>query len=140
MMNSVDELYPLIRFLRIKPYNDWGRFDIEFGKVGSVRFKQPKDRNANDATQPMRAKREHTRDAAMTRLHVFLKSAMLRRKKDTEIDGKPICDLPPKHLRLENVEFSEDENALYRAIETRTQITVNKYLQKGTVTNNYANV
>jgi hypothetical protein len=34
MMNSVDELYPLIRFLRIKPYNDSGRFQYDIAKVG----------------------------------------------------------------------------------------------------------
>ena len=33
MMNSIDELYPLLRFLKIKPYNDWSRFNQEIGKV-----------------------------------------------------------------------------------------------------------
>jgi SNF2 family DNA or RNA helicase len=33
MMNSIDELFPLLRFLKIKPYNDWHRFNQEIGKV-----------------------------------------------------------------------------------------------------------
>lgn len=33
MMNSIDELYPLIRFLRIKPYNDLARFNWDIAKV-----------------------------------------------------------------------------------------------------------
>lgn len=36
MMNSVDELYPLIRFLRIKPYNDWLKFNNSIAK--SVKY------------------------------------------------------------------------------------------------------
>jgi SNF2 family DNA or RNA helicase len=33
MMNSIDELFPLLRFLRVDPYNDWSRFNQEIGKV-----------------------------------------------------------------------------------------------------------
>lgn len=33
MMNSVDELYPLLRFLRVDRYNDWEMFSIDIGKV-----------------------------------------------------------------------------------------------------------
>jgi hypothetical protein len=33
MMNSIDELYPLLRFLRVSRYNDWKLFSIEIGKV-----------------------------------------------------------------------------------------------------------
>jgi hypothetical protein len=33
MMNSIDELYPLLRFLRVSRYNDWKTFSIEIGKV-----------------------------------------------------------------------------------------------------------
>ena len=33
MMNSVDELYPLLRFLQISPYMDWNQFSKDIGKV-----------------------------------------------------------------------------------------------------------
>lgn len=33
MMNSVDELYPMLRFLRISPYNDWQKFNQDIGRV-----------------------------------------------------------------------------------------------------------
>jgi SNF2 family DNA or RNA helicase len=33
IMNSVDELYPLLRFLRVDRYNDWKRFSSDIGKV-----------------------------------------------------------------------------------------------------------
>jgi hypothetical protein len=32
-MNSIDELYPLLRFLRVSRYNDWKLFSTEIGKV-----------------------------------------------------------------------------------------------------------
>lgn len=32
MMNSLDELYPLVRFLGIKPYNVWTKFSLEISK------------------------------------------------------------------------------------------------------------
>jgi SNF2 family DNA or RNA helicase len=33
MMNSVDELYSLIRFLRIRPYDDFNLFNTQIGKA-----------------------------------------------------------------------------------------------------------
>jgi hypothetical protein len=33
MMNSIDELYPMLRFLRVSRYNDWKLFSMEIGKV-----------------------------------------------------------------------------------------------------------
>jgi SNF2 family DNA or RNA helicase len=58
---------------------------------------------------------------------------MLRRQKNTEIDGKPIINLPPKHIALDNVEFSDDEMAIYKALETKSKIKMNKYLDKDSV-------
>lgn len=36
MMNSVDELYPLLRFLRVSPYMDWQQFNTDIAKVSSM--------------------------------------------------------------------------------------------------------
>ena len=33
MMNSVDELYPLLRFLKAEPYCTWNKFSLEIAKV-----------------------------------------------------------------------------------------------------------
>lgn len=58
---------------------------------------------------------------------------MLRRQKTTEIDGRPIVNLPPKHITVDNVEFSDDEMAIYKALETKSQLKLNKYLDKNSV-------
>ncbi|KAF9691927.1 hypothetical protein EKO04_009833 [Ascochyta lentis] len=121
MMNSIDELFPLIRFLRIPPYNDWSRFNQEFGK-------------------PLRNTHADTRKRAMQRVQVLLKSLMLRRQKDSLVDGHIVCKLPPKHLSKEPVEFSDEEMEIYKALETKSQLQLNKYLEKGTLSANYANV
>jgi SNF2 family DNA or RNA helicase len=38
------------------------------------------------------------------------------------------------------VEFEDEEHALYKALETKSQLQMNKFLERGTVTANYANV
>ncbi|KAF2677579.1 hypothetical protein K458DRAFT_423835 [Lentithecium fluviatile CBS 122367] len=121
MMNSIDELFPLIRFLKIAPYNVWGRFSYDISK-------------------PLKTNKEGPRNRAMGRVQAVLKSIMLRRGKTTLVDGKQICEIPPKHTNLQPVEFSDAEYELYKAIETNSQLQLNKYLQRGTVNNNYANV
>lgn len=35
MMNKVDELYPLLRFLKINPYSDWTKYNWDIVKVSS---------------------------------------------------------------------------------------------------------
>jgi SNF2 family DNA or RNA helicase len=79
MMNGVHELYSLIHFLRIKPYNDYTRFNSEFGCL----------------TKNSRASRA-TEKNAMRKLQAVLKAIMLRRLKSSTIDGQPILVLPPK--------------------------------------------
>ena len=122
MMNGVNELYSLVRFLRIKPYHDAKRFSVDFGSL-----------SAKKATN-------YQRDNAMKQLQVLLKAIMLRRMKTSEIDGKPILTLPPKVEHSEHVVFSPEEDAFYKALESKSQVTFNKYLRAGTVGKNYTNI
>ncbi|KAF8854292.1 hypothetical protein BDZ45DRAFT_747658 [Acephala macrosclerotiorum] len=122
MMNNVGELYSLIHFLRIKPYNEWTRFNEEFGML-------TKDsRNRYDL------------DKIMRKLQAVLKAILLRRTKTSLIDGKPIITLPAKTEEIQHVVFSEEEQDFYKALETKTQLQFNKYLKAGTVGKNYSNV
>ncbi|KAL2158389.1 hypothetical protein VTH06DRAFT_4437 [Thermothelomyces fergusii] len=123
MMNGVSELYPLIRFLRIRPYSDFRTFQADF-KVLSAKS------HVSD----------YTRDNAMRKLQAVLKAMMLRRMKDSMIDGKPILTLPPRTESSERVEFSEDERQFYQDLETRSRVQFNKFLRAGTVGKNYSNI
>lgn len=67
----------------------------------------------------------------MRRAQALLKSMMLRRQKTTIIDGKEICTIPPKEIHHHEVPFSRDEQELYQAIENRSQVEFNRYLQSG---------
>ena len=49
-----------------------------------------------------------------------------------------ILVLPPRTTEVENPVFSEDEQAFYTALETKTQITFNRYLKAGTVGTSYS--
>ena len=91
----------------------WGKFSSEISKLLKT--------NASDL---------HSR--AMGRVQAVLKSIMLRRGKTTIVDGKQICEIPPKHTHMQSVRFSEPERALYNAVETSSQLRLNRYLKKGT--------
>jgi SNF2 family DNA or RNA helicase len=69
----------------------------------------------------------------MNRVQILLKAVMLRRQKTSVVDGKPILNLPSKHIVLDNVEFDDDESSLYKALEAKSQIQFNKYLKQGSV-------
>ncbi len=121
MMNNVGELYSLIRFLRIKPYNVLERFNKDF-------------------TNPLKRESDTGKGKAMQQLQALLKAILLRRTKKSKIDGKPILSLPERTTEAEHAVFDEDEQAFYKALESRTQLQFNKYLRAGTVGRNYSNV
>lgn len=121
MMNSIDELYSLIRFLRIAPYSAWSRFNSDIGR-------------------PMKHSSPPIRNQAMNRVQILLKSIMCRRLKTSKVDGEEICTIPPKHTETANVKFSDAEQELYKALEAKSQLQMNKFIEKGSVAANYANV
>lgn len=121
MMNNVEELFSLIKFLKIKPYSTWENFRRDF-------------------TQPLKSGHDETKDRAMQKLQALCKAIMLRRTKKSTYEGKPILVLPERTTDTDNVEFSQDESDFYKALENKSQLQFNKYLRKGTVGNNYSAV
>ncbi len=122
MMNGVHELHSLIRFLRIRPYCEQTEFNQAFGclKNGIV----------------SRAKMEF----AMRKLQALLKAILLRRTKDSKIDGEPILQLPPKTEEVVHAVFDEDQQAYYSMLEGKAKVAFNKYLRAGTVGKNYSSI
>lgn len=120
MMNSVEELYSLIKFLRIKPYNQWEKFNMEFVK-------------------PLKSSNnEDYKSRAMRQLQALLKALLLRRTKKSLYEGKPILSLPERTTEMDNPDFDEDESTFYQALENKTQLQFNKYLRAGTIGNSYS--
>lgn len=77
---------------------------------------------------------------ALQQLQVLLKAVLLRRTKTSKIDGKPILRLPPRVTEKVHAVFNEDEQELYNALESKTQIQFNRYLEAGTIGRNYSNI
>lgn len=79
-------------------------------------------------------------ERAMKKLRVVIKAILLRRTKQSLIDGKPILVLPEKIEEVQHVVFDEDQQAFYTALESKTQLSFNKYRKEGTIGKNYASV
>ncbi|KAM3499578.1 hypothetical protein MY10362_007171 [Beauveria mimosiformis] len=120
MMNGVLELYSLLAFLRIRPYCAWDRFRQQFG----VLF----------------GKKGDEKSVAMSKLRALLKAIMLRRKKNSMLDGKPILELPEKTEMVVYAELSADERDYYNQLEKKAQVLFSKYLREGSVGRNYSNI
>lgn len=88
----------------------------------------------------MKSHNEAARTKAMRQLQALLKAILLRRTKKSQIDGKPILNLPERTTEASQAEFSQDEAELYSALENRSQLQFNKFLRAGTVGRNYSNI
>lgn len=118
MQNNVEELYSLVKFCRIRPYNEWSQF-------------------SRDISRPLKS-RMGDKDKAMTTLQALLRAILLRRTKTSKINGNPIIQLPPKITKEDRVTFEEDELTFYKSLETNAQIQFNKYIQRGGIGRNYS--
>lgn len=83
---------------------------------------------------------ESIQQKALQQLQVLLKAVLLRRTKTSKIDGNPILQLPPRVTEQVHAVFSEDEQEFYNALESKTQLQFNRYLDAGTVGRNYSNI
>ncbi|KAK0204021.1 SNF2 family N-terminal domain-containing protein [Desarmillaria ectypa] len=117
IINSLSDVYGYLRFLRIRPWYDWTEFH---GHVNLLEKKNP--------------------TLAVTRLQSILNMFVLRRMKNTMLDGKRLIDLPEKETTLTKLEFTIEEREIYRMVEARSQATFNRYLRAGTVLKNYSQV
>ncbi|OJD36590.1 snf2 family helicase atpase [Diplodia corticola] len=121
MQNNLDELQSLIRFLRIKPYDELSRWK-------------------NDIAGPMKNGRGNL---AMRRLQVFLKAFMKRRTKDVlkqagalNPGGKPTAEgqksegfrIVGRKVETVVAEFSPDERKFYDRLADRAQSRLNEMM------------
>ncbi|KAJ7311499.1 SNF2 family DNA-dependent ATPase [Mycena albidolilacea] len=109
MQNSVDELFSLLKFLRIKPLNDWERFN-------------------NQIAKPVKSGKGAGR--AMKRLQVVLQQIMLRRTKTQQLNGKALVSLPPRTVNVVSCAFDPSEQAFYSALESKMEGVIEKIIQQ----------
>ncbi|SCU78152.1 LADA_0A04126g1_1 [Lachancea dasiensis] len=124
MQNSVMELYSLIRFLRISPYNREQRFKLDIGN--------PLGKASNDYDS-------FDRKQAIKKVQVLLRAIMLRRTKDSEIDGKPILELPEKTISCDEKTLVGSELDFYTDLELKNKKKAEKLMAKQSK-GNYSNI
>ncbi|BFI42047.1 protein Mpsnf1.22 [Marchantia polymorpha subsp. ruderalis] len=117
IQNAVDDLYSYFRFLRYAPYDGYKTF--------REKIKDPVTRTPAEGYKALQS---------------LLSAVMLRRTKDTLIDGKPIVNLPERIVTLKQTEFSEEERAFYTNLETESRKQFQDYAEAGTLQSNYVNI
>ncbi|KAF8118270.1 hypothetical protein N665_0005s0038 [Sinapis alba] len=115
IQNEVMDLFSYFKFLRYHPYADLSSF--------FQRIMVPITNN---------------RLRGYKKLQAILRAILLRRTKGTLLDGQPILHLPPKIINLTKAEFSPEESAFYKGLETTSQSEFKAYADAGTVHTNYA--
>jgi SNF2 family DNA or RNA helicase len=103
IQNKELDLYALIRFLNLAPFNDrniW-REQVQKGSKG------------------------------IQRMTALVKGLILRRMKtELGLDGKQLVELPPKDISLHQLALSSEEQAIHDAIFLHTKTTLETWLNK----------
>lgn len=113
MQNSIEELYPLLRFLQVKPYDEEKKFKRDISvpiKSNSAQFD------------------DYDRSLSMKKLRAVLLAVMLRRTKNSSVDGKPLLQLPKKTVQNVSLKMEEREAAYYKDLESGIQKKAKKLL------------
>ncbi|KAK7059749.1 DNA repair protein RAD5 [Favolaschia claudopus] len=106
MQNKVDDFFPLLKFMHIKPLNEWELFNSMIAKPIS---------NGSGA------------NLAMKRLQVVLKQVMFRR---TKLDVESVLKLPDRTVVVLSCEFDSSEQQFYTALRNNVKTLLQRILAK----------
>ncbi|KAI0852732.1 SNF2 family N-terminal domain-containing protein [Daldinia vernicosa] len=118
-MNRPEEIFSLVRFLRIKPYSEWDAFNWEINR-------------------PLKSWNEDFHDSALRKLQALFRSITMRRTKTSMLDGKPILQLPPLVKEEATTKFNKDQQDFYDALERKQRLKVNEFIKAGTTMRQYS--
>ena len=103
VQNNALEIFSLIHFLRISPFNDMRHFEEQIH-------------------EPLKSGNQSQVELGLQRLGIILKSIMLRRTKDAHYEGRRILDLPPRIVKVVSRDFmTANERDFYHELEDRIQ-------------------
>ncbi|KAJ8129828.1 hypothetical protein O1611_g3802 [Lasiodiplodia mahajangana] len=103
--NTLDELYPYLKFLK----TDW---------AGSLRDFQYLYANTGD-------------EESANRLTVIMNILMLRRTMKDSFMGRPLYRIPMCYITVRRVHLTKEERIIYNVVETRLRETLNTILSEG---------
>ncbi|KAF2090960.1 hypothetical protein K490DRAFT_19676, partial [Saccharata proteae CBS 121410] len=95
IQGNISELYGLIKFLRIKPYDDFKMFE-------------------KDISLPLNGNNEYSKRQATIKLQYLVKSILKQRTFATKINGEPIMKMPEIEIKMTKIPFSADHAAFYK--------------------------
>ncbi|KAI0518053.1 SNF2 family N-terminal domain-containing protein [Xylaria bambusicola] len=103
--NSIEEVYPYLKFLRAEIPNDMKAFRVQF-------------LNAED-------------ESSMGRLRSIMGPLMLRRTMKDTFLGRPLYEIPKPHPDVKTVALIQEERIIYDTVEGRFREIINDMLQRG---------
>ncbi|TFY65094.1 hypothetical protein EVG20_g5717 [Dentipellis fragilis] len=139
LQNSVEDIYALLKFLRVRPLNDWQRFNEQI-------FKPVK---SGKSVRAMKRLHVCPYDSltlverwltAIRASQVVLKAIMLRRQKTDMLNGRALIELPKRNLDIIHCAFDDEERQFYESVEHRIEEQMQKLLRSGDVMKNYTHV
>lgn len=117
IQNEALEMFSLIRFLGIPPFDEYGHFREKI-------------------SDPLKSTNQNRVNWGMKRLCAVLTTIMLRRTKDTMHDGKPILNLPDRHVEVITTDFEDHkERAFYDDLENQVKRNLEEAEGAGTKMN-----
>ncbi|PWN33186.1 uncharacterized protein FA14DRAFT_179839 [Meira miltonrushii] len=136
VQNRIQDLYALVKFLRLEPFDDavvWNRFcasvDSKIGLEAAKRIKKAAD------------KEEPLDSTAMKCVQTIMKFLTLRRTKDMKMaDGTKILELPPKYSRTVQLDFDPIERATYNEMREKYKDDFEEMKKNDTLKYNYASI
>ncbi|KAJ2932690.1 hypothetical protein H1R20_g4421, partial [Candolleomyces eurysporus] len=118
VQNKLDDVYALIKFLRLAPFNDKNKWTEYIGSP--CKFGQA---------------------LGIARLQSIMKCVTLRRTKESRTpDGQKILSLPPRRDELRYLKFDEHEQGIYDQFFTESKAEFNDLSNKNEIMKNYGSL
>lgn len=119
IINRLDDLYSLVKFLELEPWNNFSYWKLFI----TLPFEQKQVKQTLDV------------------IRTILEPIFLRRTKNMKgKDGKPLVEIPPKQVTIEQVQFSNRELRLYEWFKDKAYRQFNENLKSGELLRKYSQI